>query len=165
MAKRSWRSGANIPQNHRNREYGQINSSFSDNRIVISQDIRFPTVYTNQKAALKEEWKKQHALWPSRRRTEEGSQATIPVGPPVAKEKAVAENDSLYSAFGGKQVCASRQGKATSWKKATAETQRGQIVVQLDQLQTDLDVLQARFQLLLNTTTLPVPHNDFKAAA
>lgn len=159
------RSGANIPQTTVIGEYGQINSSFSDNRIVISQDIRFPTVYTNQKAVLKEEWKSS-MLYVAVKEAElkkEVTQAYYRLALLLQKKKLLLKNDSLYSAFEEKAGLRFKAGESNILEKATAETQRGQIAVQLDQLQADLDVLQARFQLLLNTTTLLVPlANDFK---
>jgi cobalt-zinc-cadmium resistance protein CzcA len=54
-------------------------------------------------------------------------------------------------------------GESNILEKATAETQRAQIAIQLNQLNADLDLLQSQFQLLLNTTTVLVPlDDDFK---
>ena len=54
-------------------------------------------------------------------------------------------------------------GESNILEKTTAETQRGQIAIQLNQLNADLDLLQAQFQLLLNTTTPLVPQpGNFK---
>jgi cobalt-zinc-cadmium resistance protein CzcA len=51
------KTSASIPQTNVSGEYGQINSYYTDNRIGISQSFNFPTVYSNQKKLLTEEWK------------------------------------------------------------------------------------------------------------
>jgi hypothetical protein len=51
------KSGADVPRTNVIGEYGQINSAFSDNRVMINQSISFPTVYSNQKSVLREEWR------------------------------------------------------------------------------------------------------------
>ena len=51
------KTGANVPRTNVIGEYGQINSAYSDNRLVINQNLSFPTVYTHQKSVLKEEWR------------------------------------------------------------------------------------------------------------
>jgi cobalt-zinc-cadmium resistance protein CzcA len=50
-------SSANIPQANLSTEFGQINSIYNDNRFGLSQSFSFPTVYSNQKKVLNEEWK------------------------------------------------------------------------------------------------------------
>src|SRR5690606_2830605 len=49
-------TGANIPQTSLTAEFGQINAATTDNKFGVSQSFSFPTVYTNQKEVLKEEW-------------------------------------------------------------------------------------------------------------
>jgi heavy metal efflux system protein len=79
------------------------------------------------------------------------------------KKKLLQQNDSLYSEFLKKADLRFAVGETNILEKTTAETQRGQIALQLNQLNADLDLLQAQFQLLLNTSTALVPlEDDFK---
>lgn len=79
------------------------------------------------------------------------------------KKKLLQQNDSLYNEFLIKANLRFTAGESNILEKTTAETQRGQIALQLSMLKADLDLLQAQFQLLLNTTTLFVPQeSDFK---
>lgn len=51
------KSAWDLPQTNLNAEYGQFNSIHNDSKIGITQSIKFPTVYQNQKQILKNEWK------------------------------------------------------------------------------------------------------------
>lgn len=156
------RSGANLPQTTVIGEYGQINSTFSDNRFVINQNISFPSVYTNQKSVLREEWKSS-LLNVSVKEIElkrSVSQVYYMLAYLQQKKKLLEQNDSLYGEFLKKANLRFAVGETNILEKTTAETQRGQIALQLNQLNADLDLLQAQFQLLLNTTTQLVPQAD-----
>jgi heavy metal efflux system protein len=79
------------------------------------------------------------------------------------KKKLLQQNDSLYNNFLEKADLRFAVGETNILEKTTAETQRAQIALQLNQLNADLELLQAQFQLLLNTTTWLVPQEgDFK---
>jgi heavy metal efflux system protein len=156
------KSGANLPQTTVIGEYGQINSTFSDNRFVINQNISFPSVYTNQKSVLREEWKSS-MLNLSVKEIElkrSVSQVYYMLTYLQQKKKLLQQNDSLYGEFLKKANLRFAVGETNILEKTTAETQRGQIALQLNQLNADLDLLQAQFQLLLNTTTQLVPQAD-----
>ncbi|MEQ8424550.1 MAG: CusA/CzcA family heavy metal efflux RND transporter, partial [Cyclobacteriaceae bacterium] len=156
------RSGINIPQTSVMAKYGQINSSFSDNRLAINQNLNFPTVYSNQKSVLKEEWKSS-VLSVAVKEIElkkQVSQAYFTLAYLMQKKKLLQRNDSLYGSFLEKANLRFKVGESNILEKATAETQRAQITIQLNQLNADLDLLQSQFQLLLNTTTILVPRED-----
>ncbi|MFZ1807168.1 MAG: CusA/CzcA family heavy metal efflux RND transporter [Cyclobacteriaceae bacterium] len=156
------KSGINIPQTTLMGEYGQINSAFSDNRFVINQNINFPTVYSNQKSVLKEEWKGSvlNVAVKEIELKKQVSQAYYMLAYLLQKKKLLLSNDSLYSSFLEKANLRFKVGESNILEKATAETQRAQIAIQLNQLNADLDLLQSQFQLLLNTTTVLVPQED-----
>ena len=161
------KTGANIPQTTLIGEYGQINSAFSDNRFVINQNINFPTVYSNQKALLREEWKSSvlNVAVKESELKRQVSQVFYMLAYLQKKKKLLQQNDSLYNEFLVKANLRFAVGETNILEKMTAETQRGQIAIQLNQLNADLDLLQAQFQLLLNTPTLLVPaEEDFKMA-
>src|SRR5690606_31839366 len=48
----------NIPQTNLTTELGQINTATFDNKFGLTQSINFPTVYSNQKKILEQEWQK-----------------------------------------------------------------------------------------------------------
>jgi len=159
------KSGANLPQTTVTGEYGQINSSFSDNRFVINQNISFPSVYSNQKSVLREEWKSSmlNVALKEVDLKRQVSQVYYMLAYLQQKKKLLQQNDSLYGEFLNKANLRFKAGESNILEKTTAETQRGQIALQLNLLNADLDLLQAQFQLLLNTTTLLVPQEgDFK---
>ncbi len=156
------KSGANLPQTTIIGEYGQINSALSDNRFVINQNINFPSVYSHQKSVLKEEWRSS-VLNVAVKEVElkrQVSQAYYMLAYLQQKKKLLQQNDSLYGEFLKKANLRFAVGESNILEKTTAETQRGQIAIQLNQLNSDLDLLQAQFQLLLNTTTYLVPQED-----
>ncbi len=159
------KSGANLPQTTVIGEYGQINSSYSDNRFVINQNINFPSVYSNHKSVLREEWRSS-VLNVAEKEIElkrQVSQIYYMLTNLQQKKKLLQQNDSLYGEFLKKADLRFTLGESNILEKTTAETQRAQIALQLDLLNTDLDLLQAQFQLLLNTVTRLVPkENDFK---
>jgi len=159
------KSGANLPQTTVTGEYGQINSSFSDNRFVINQNINFPSVYSNQKSVLREEWRSSmlNVALKEVDMKRQVSQVYYMLTYLQQKKTLLQQNDSLYSEFLNKANLRFKAGESNILEKTTAETQRGQIALQLNLLNADLDLLQAQFQLLLNTTTLLVPQEgDFK---
>ncbi len=159
------KSGANIPKMSVSGEYGQINSSFSDNRFVINQNINFPSVYANQKSVLREEWKSSmlNVAVKEVELKRHVSQVYYMLAYLQQKKKLLQQNDSLYSEFLKKANLRFAVGESNILEKTTAETQRGQIALQLDLLNADLDLLRAQFQLLLNTTTPLAPQaDDFK---
>ena len=156
------KSGANLPKTSVSGEYGQINSSFSDNRFVINQNINFPSVYSNQKSVLREEWRSSllNVAVKEADLKRNVSQVYYMLAYLQQKKKLLQQNDSLYGEFLKKANLRFAVGESNILEKTTAETQRGQIALQLNQLAADLDLLQAQFQLLLNTSTQLVPQAD-----
>jgi cobalt-zinc-cadmium resistance protein CzcA len=73
------------------------------------------------------------------------------------KENILLMNDSLYAVFLEKANARFEKGESNVLEKKTAETQRGQIAVQLAQLRGDVETTQMRFKLLLNSTSNFVP--------
>ncbi len=153
------KSGANIPSTTIFGEYGQMNSFYSDKKLGISQTINFPTVYIKQKALLNEEWKssvlsvgvKEAQL---KKQVSEAFYTLIYL---EQKKKLLQKTDSLFESFLEKAILRFNNGESNILEKVTAENQRGQIALQLIQLQQDKDLLQLQFQLLLNTRTAYVP--------
>jgi cobalt-zinc-cadmium resistance protein CzcA len=153
------KSGTITPSTNVFGEYGQINSFYSDTRLGISQTINFPKVYTTQKAFLSEEWKssvlsigvKEAQL---KKQVSEVFYNLIYL---KQKQELLQKTDSLFQAFLEKATLRFNNGESNLLEKVTAENQRGQIALQLLQLENDKDLVQLQFQLLLNTRTFYMP--------
>jgi cobalt-zinc-cadmium resistance protein CzcA len=153
------KTAAPIPQANFTGEYGQINSSYSDNRFGISQSFNFPTVYGKQKSLLNEEWKTS-VLTISLKEVDLKKmvrQIFYTYLYLKEKENLLLRNDNIYSAFLEKANSRFTTGESTVLEKTTAETQRGNIAIQLKELQQELEIALLQFKLLLNTdhTFLP----------
>ncbi|MEI2824643.1 MAG: Cobalt-zinc-cadmium resistance protein CzcA [Bacteroidetes bacterium ADurb.BinA245] len=153
------KSGANIPVTNINGEYGQINSFYADVKMSLSQSFSFPTVYVKQKKLLSEEWK-------SSLLNVQIKEATLKKMVAVEyfnllylqqKKNLLLKNDSLFATFLSKATLRFNKGESNILEKTTAENQRGQIALQLLQLEQDAEIVQLQFQLLLNTTTVFSP--------
>lgn len=153
------KSGATIPATNIGGQYGQINSFYPDLNLGISQTLSFPTVYSRQKDLLTEEWKSS-VLNLKIKETELKkivTEAYFNLLYIQQKKKLLLENDSLFSEFLSKSILRFQKGESNILEKTTAENQRGQIALQLSQLEQDWEILQLQFQFLLNTTTVFVP--------
>lgn len=153
------KTAASIPQTNIVGQYGQINSYFYDNSIAVSQSFNFPTVYVNQKKLLTEEWKTS-VLTSSLKEADTRKmvrQVFYTFLYLKEKEKLLFKNDSIYAAFLSKANLRFTNGESNILEKTTAETQRGAIAIQLNQLEQDIELIKLQFMLLLNTTTHFIP--------
>lgn len=151
-----------IPHTNINGEYGQINSFYNDTKFGISQSISFPTVYTKQKQLQNENYKNSliHVALKEtelRKQVSEVFYILVYLG---QKQKILEHNDSIYAAFLDKATLRFKSGESNILEKTTAETQRGNIAIQLQQLESDIEVYQLRFQLLLNSAGAYIPETD-----
>ena len=146
-------------------DFGQINSFYVDTKLSIAQTLSFPKVYASQKALLNEEWKssvlnigvKEAVL------KKQVAQVYYSLLYLEEKKKLLQKNDSLFAEFLNKATLRFNKGESNILEKTTAENQRGQIGLQLRQLQQDMELLQLQFQLLLNTNTVFIPdEKEFK---
>lgn len=153
------KTSATIPQTSLIAEAGQINSIYNDTKFGISQSFSFPKVYIKQKELLQQEWKSS-LLNVSVKEVllkKQVAQVFYMILYVEQKKILLQYADSLYAAFYKKAEMRLAKGETNVLEKASAETQLGQINVQLNQLKQDLLMLQLQFQLLLNTTTQFVP--------
>jgi len=158
------KSGSSIQPTDIVAEYGQINSFYADTRVGIAQTINFPTVYVRQKQLLNEEWKSSLLLVGMLEADlkKQVTQAYYAFAAMQEKRRLLERNDSIFSEFVKKVNLRFEQGESNILEKATAENQRGQILLQLKQVDQDLQLIQLQFQLLLNTTSPLVPENGTK---
>ena len=151
-----------IPPTNFTGEYGQFNSIYKDFKFGISQSIRFPSVYVKEKS-LQNEIYNNSVLNIALKEAELKKQVSEIFYLLVylqQKQKILLQNDSVFASFLDKASLRFAQGETNVLEKAIAETQRGQIAMQLNQLFNDIEILQLKFQLLLNTTTNYTPYAD-----
>ncbi|MDQ6902881.1 MAG: CusA/CzcA family heavy metal efflux RND transporter [Bacteroidota bacterium] len=160
--KRLIKSAVVIPPTSIIGEVGQINSAYTDNRFGIMQTTSFPTVYARQRKLYEEEF--QNALLNTGVQEHEliksVSQLFFTIKIEEEKIKLLLKADSNYAAFVEKARLRLKTGESNILEKTTAETQRGNIQLQLKTLQQELEMSKAQFQLLLNTTATREPQSD-----
>lgn len=155
LQKTAW----DLPQTNIVGEYGQINSAFRDNRFGISQDFKFPTLYTQQKQLLQREWQQgmlQTELSAFNLQLQV-TQVFYEMLYTREKKKLLLRTDSLYVNFQRNADLRFAKGASNILEKNTAQTQRSQVRLQLQQLQQEIVSQQQQFQVLLSTDTAYVP--------
>lgn len=156
------KSGVNIQPTNFVAEYGQINSIFQDSRINIGQSIRFPSVYSSQKAILNEAWKE--SQWGQAIQTAELIKQValtyFDLQVIYSKEKLLTTNDSIYAEFLRVSELRFKTGESNLLEKTSAETQRSQIAMQLKSLQQEKAILQLKFDWLLNANSSYRPEEN-----
>ncbi len=143
-------------------EWGNINSAYSDTRYSVTQTISFPLVYAKQHELMRDEWRASEIQLQSRKK-ELVKQVSIlysEINMLLQKRKLLEYADSIYDEFYKKAELRYNLGASDILEKATAENQRGQIYLQLQQLQADIEVLQARFVYLLQTDVVYQPQDE-----
>jgi cobalt-zinc-cadmium resistance protein CzcA len=75
------------------------------------------------------------------------------------KEKLLQKADTLFSEFYSKSNLRLQKGENNILEKVTAESQKTAIQVQLNQLQSELEIIQLELQLALNTEEVLVPES------
>lgn len=149
-------SAREIPQTAVSFEYGKFNSNYIDGKVGITQSFSFPKVYSTQKNMLTEEWK--NSLLRTAAKEADLKREVTKVFYQLLylqkKKELLLYADSLYAAFYRLTELRLQKGESNVLEKATAETQLGQIRLQLQQLNKDAEIEQMKFQLLLNTITV-----------
>jgi heavy metal efflux system protein len=160
-------SSVAIPNTNIVADFGQMNSTYTDNKIGITQSLNFPTIYARQKKLFTEEWKanvryevlKEAEL---KRAVQELFYAYLYV---KEKEQLLYKSDSLYAHLLQKAILRLQKGESNILEKATFETQQNSIALQLNLARQSIAMLQMQFQLLLHSDTLYIPAaGGFKAS-
>lgn len=156
------KSGTAIPGTDVFGEYGQINGIYNDTRFGVSQTINFPTVYKRQKELLTEEWKSSllNTDVQEAQLKKQVSQVFYTLVYLHHKRELLQKTDTLFAEFLNKATLRFKAGESNVLEKTTAENQRGQMALQMVQLEKDWEIVQLQFQLLLNTETVFVPMED-----
>ena len=138
------RSGTIIPATNVFAEYGQMNSAYADTKLGVSQTISFPKVYASQKSLFSEEWKSS-VLQVGMQEADLKRLVTVAffnLSYLQKKKSILQEIDSLFEEFLDKATFRFNKGESNILEKTTAENQRGQIGLQLAQLQRDWELQQ-----------------------
>ncbi|MBE7171641.1 MAG: CusA/CzcA family heavy metal efflux RND transporter [Williamsia sp.] len=141
-----------IPSTSINAEYGKFNSNANDNRFLVTQAISFPAVYRAQRSIS-------HLGYDISRTTTRLNAIQLKAAVKsvyyellVLQQRQILleQADSIYSAFLQKTELRFKAGDADLVEKATAESQRTQISVQLSDVKTAYANALTRFYFLLN---------------
>lgn len=156
------KSGVNIPLTNVNAEYGQINSAYYDSRVSLSQSMNFPLVYARQKSALNEEWKKSVLDVAVKESELKRNISTAFYELLLLNEKLrlLRYIDSIYEGVAKAAQLRFEKGENNIVEKSSIENMRGQILMQTNLVQKDLELLSLQFQLLLNSTEKLIPESD-----
>jgi heavy metal efflux system protein len=144
-----------LPKTSVSGQYGQFVSYSKDNSLTLSQSFAFPTVYLNQhklaKANVKSsEWQLQFS------RVEVATQVKQVYWHWAylrSKQKLLVYQDSLYSGFLRAAELRAKTGETNRLEMITARSQSLEIQNQLQQVRSDLSVLNQKLQTLLNVET------------
>lgn len=144
-----------LPQTSFAVEAGQINSFYTDTRLNVAQSFSLPLVYSRQKNQLRQELTASVLNVAVRENELKRSVAKLYYTFLYQQEKLtlLRSLDSLYTDFSQKAQQRLKSGETGILEKTAAETQLGQIQMQLQQLEADLEVSRLQFQLLLNAGT------------
>ena len=154
-------AGWDLPQTSLTGEYGQFNSAFKDTKFGISQGFKFPTVYSKQKSVLTSEWQNAELTLEVRKAElkKEVSSSFYSLVYTRQLKTILLEMDSIYSVFLKNAELKFDKGESNVLEKNTAISQRGQIQLQLQEIEQEYANLILEFNLLLNTKVIYVPIN------
>ncbi len=155
-------TGWDINKTNVTAEWGNINSAYTDTRYGVTQSISFPLVYMKQRNVLHDEWKSAQ-LQTSLKEKEVVREVSVlynEINSLYQKQALLIHADSLYAEFERKAQLRYKLGESNTLEKTTAENQRGQIHLQLEQLQADLHILLNQFAYWLNTDVAYVPDRE-----
>ncbi len=155
-------SAWDLPQTQVIGEYGQVNSVYTDTKFGIAQSFKFPTVYLKQKSVLTNEWKNAELNFESRKAElkKEVSNTYYELLYTMRLKKVLIETDSIYSLFLKNAELKFSKGESNILERNMAEAQRGQIRIQLQQIDMEYNQLLSDLALLLNTKQVYVPDTN-----
>jgi cobalt-zinc-cadmium resistance protein CzcA len=165
----------NLGNTNINYEYGNINSSFNDNKFYVSQNVKFPTIYATQYKLLKTEAEasnynlqlKENEL---KREVKKSFYELIYL---IEKRKILINADSIYKNFEISAQLKFEKGESNLIEKSLAENQSGQISIQLNEIEKDIEVLIYKLKWLINDnkdylpdyTTIKIVNTSFSDSA
>ncbi|MCX2480955.1 CusA/CzcA family heavy metal efflux RND transporter [Pedobacter sp. MC2016-15] len=145
------KTGWDLPKTQLSADYGQINSAVNDTRFGVTQSLSFPTVYSNQKRALQENYL-------AAQTQTKVTQLDIKTNVRKLfyewvylreKQKLLLYADSVYQLFENKTNLRFKVGETDILEKTTASSHRQQIANQLRMINADMEITLAQFNVWL----------------
>ena len=133
-------------------EIGQMNSSYVDNKISVSQTIRLPKFYNAQKTVLVEEYKNSLLQldlqkWQIKK---EIYLVYNELNYLNEKKKLLKKADSIFTQYFNRADLRLKKGESNLLEKATAENLRSQAELQLKSLEKDQEISIQKLSFLIN---------------
>lgn len=146
-------SSADIPHLAISSEFGQINSTNNDLMFSASQSFAFPSVYKQLKGLYRETWKESELQVELTAFDLKREVSLAYYGLLYWSEKAgiLEEIHKLYADFLKKATLREQAGESNVLERATAINQESTILMQQEQVNTEMKRLQSRLQWLLNS--------------
>jgi heavy metal efflux system protein len=161
----------NLGNTNINYEYGNINSSFNDNRFFFSQNIKFPSIYVSQQKLLKAELNASelNVQLKENELKREVKKCFYDLVYLMEKRKILINADSIYKSFEKSAVLKFEKGESNLIEKSLAENQSGQIRMQLNEVENDIVIALFQLKWLLNSNqdflpeynSIKIPSKDF----
>ena len=149
------KTAVSLAQTNVQTEAGQINSFYTDSKFSIYQSFSLPVVYSKQKNLLDQQLTASVLNVAVRENDlrRNVSQVFFTFLYEKKKIELLKSIDSLYTDFYRKAELRLSKGESNILEKTSAETQLGQIRLQLQQVEAELKVTNLQFQLLLNSSS------------
>jgi cobalt-zinc-cadmium resistance protein CzcA len=148
-----------IPKTQVNYDVGNINSSYVDDRVSLTQTFALPLYYNNQRnylksesglTALQEESLKNRLVYQVR-------EVYLQMTATLAKLSLLTDQDSVYASVIKLEQLRFKTGESSRINLTSAEARAGMLKNQRQMLETEVNVLQSRLQVLLGTRSQFLP--------
>jgi len=147
-------SAWDLPRTNVDFEYGQINTNVNDDRISITQNLAFPTVYTQRRKMLKHhaagaEWEFALRQREVRMQVRQTYHAVLVLG---EQQRLLQEADSIYTEAVKGEDQRFDLGASNVLQRATARTQAMLMRARVQQVGAELEQARTRLAQLMNST-------------
>jgi cobalt-zinc-cadmium resistance protein CzcA len=149
-------------------EYGNINSTFNDSRLFISQNIGLPVIYKRQKSLFKAETglQEQTVAVSVNDLVKQVKISYYEMSVLLERQQLLEELDSIYLDFAKAAEIRLKAGETNTLETTTALSMVEQLKLQAEELDEDLDIYKARLKTLLNSKAEIMPaYDDIKMPA
>jgi len=140
-------------------EYGNINSTFNDTRLFVSQNIGLPVIYKRQKSLFRAETglQEQSVAVKENDLVRQVKMYYYEMTVLLERQQLLAELDSVYKGFANAADIRLKAGETNVLETTTALSLVEQLALQAEELEEDLHIYQAQLKTLLNTTADVMP--------
>lgn len=158
------KTSKNVPNSNFLGDFGQVNSTYFDTRIGVSQILKLPKTYNSQQSLFTEEWKASQLNEAIKEKDLKRIIAQIFSNYLVQNEKLkiFQKIDSIYQNLLQKANLRLQKGESNILEKTTFEIQQNTFELQKAQIQSELIVWISHLQLILNAENQYIPVDNFK---